>query len=378
MSHKITEKLHLPCLPKKHIYYFKIYKTGSSTFSNILNRIILKHNLTTFQLGHLNLHPKAIVNKQTDARFDVNVNHGKYTVTTISKWMKADTLHIASIRHPFKRAISSVYFRNDIFNHKRTETELEEWLEKIMKTKRKTPMYEKLLEVSVEYDPMNHTHVLETLKAVETQFHYIIVNEFYDESLVLLKHKLCWNTKDILYVTHKNMSRKYEFYGEKQQSSYDKLLSIHKNAFPWDYALYEYFFESHKRSVQLLGTPFQRELKEYKHVNFLTNLFCKDIYEELTKENIDDSIWIRNLTFSSLNFSEPITINSYDCVVMALDTQHMQAIKMALNYPLACTMNIKGVHINKQFCSPSKKGIFLYNNTVFVPEYILNQINRDL
>ena len=356
-----------------------MYKTGSSTFSNILNRIILKHNLTTFQLGHLNLHPEGIVNKQTDARFDVNVNHGEYKVTTISKWMKADTLHITSIRHPFKRAMSSMYFMNEIHNFNMTETELEEDFEKsIRQAENKTPMFKKLLEVNDEYDPMNYSHVLETLKAVEAQFDYIIVNEFYDESLVLLKHKLCWDTKDILYVTHKNMSRKYEVYSKKQQSNYDSLLSIHKRTLPWDYALYEYFLEIHRRSVQLSSITFQREVKEYKVVIFETNLFCKDIYEELSREKIDEKIWSKNLTLSNLNFSEPIIISSYDCVAMALDTQHMEAIKEALNYPLACAMKIKGITIKKEFCSPSSRGIFLYNHTVFVPEYILKEISRDL
>ena len=35
---------------------------------------------------------------------------------------------------------------------------------------------------------------------METQYHLILIAEYFDESLAVLKHKLCWSYKDIITV----------------------------------------------------------------------------------------------------------------------------------------------------------------------------------
>ena len=50
--------------------------------------------------------------------------------------------------------------------------------------------------------------VKERIEFVEKQFDQLIIAEYFDESLLLAKRKLCWETEDVIYLMLR--SRKYK------------------------------------------------------------------------------------------------------------------------------------------------------------------------
>ena len=64
------------------------------------------------------------------------------------------------------------------------------------------------------------------------------------ESLVLLRRKLCWHTKDLLHIRiHQTNS------GSQAKNLSDNLATFHKQWDSLDYMLYDFFLKRHEREV---------------------------------------------------------------------------------------------------------------------------------
>ena len=102
------------CHPVRHIFYHKVQKTGSSTFSSILTRMILKENLTAYNLRKPLPHPRVAQwmgdNQDDNNRFDMQVAHGVMIQGVLERIMQRDTVYIATLRHPFRQFISRFYY----------------------------------------------------------------------------------------------------------------------------------------------------------------------------------------------------------------------------------------------------------------------------
>ncbi|ELT91457.1 hypothetical protein CAPTEDRAFT_85041, partial [Capitella teleta] len=97
------------------------------------------------------------------------------------------------------------------------------------------------------------------LKKVDNEFSLVLIVEYFHESLVLLRRKLCWNFEDILFF---NMNA-----GEYKHKVRDtELVEIHKKWSNVDYSLYKHFNDTLRQTLTNQGAEFWREVAHLKLV----------------------------------------------------------------------------------------------------------------
>ena len=214
---------------------------------------------------------------------------------------------------------------------------------------------------------LNDSYFRECITNITSLFQVIITDK-YDESLLLLKHKFCWNIKEIIFISHKNASYSNI---SKEPSDYGILYDKHQNISTLDYQLYSHFLEIHQRKVKAAGESFQEELQEYRKVKADAGTFCWAVYTKLTsvkRLTSKDIILVlkHELVFENGKFWDAFTITARDCIIMALCEAHLWHARVALNYPITCNRTISGFRYNHMFCAKENEtDVFSYNNLHF-------------
>ena len=234
---KLTLKTSVPdrggenntCTENSHVYYLKVPKTGSTTFSTIISRKTIERNLTLFRLSAPSIHPGLLfqslrTNNESSTltsehnRYDMHRSHAPFNEDKILRFMHTNTVFVASVRYPFNTFRSKYYFFQTRFHRyfKHPLPEEVDPIETILKKgyyDNETQFYTlpgvfKDLQSSMyKYFQQNHTAAItneeyfqNSLKYLEKRFPIVLINELFDQSMVLFKRALCWTMKDILYV----------------------------------------------------------------------------------------------------------------------------------------------------------------------------------
>ena len=109
--------------------------------------------------------------------------------------------------------------------------------------------------------------VRDAISDVEDEFSLVLVYEYLDESLVLLKRKLCWELDDILYI------KPFSDNIQTQEVNIAKLKKIREWSLA-DFSLYQYFNKSLWNQIAEQGEDFQHEVAYFKMKNKQLNKDC--------------------------------------------------------------------------------------------------------
>ena len=228
---------------------------------------------------------------------------------------------------------------------------------------------------------INVSYARECIEHIGHLFH-IIITDHYDESFLLLKEDLCWNIKDIIFLSHKNASFPSK---NKTPEEYGLLYEMHKNISVLDYELYNYFFSAHRQRVKQGGDEFQKKLSVYQDMKNEATTFCWNIIDELvSKKNhsVIQGILSRVIYVNGRGTFESIEISGYECVLMSLCEADCKSARLALNYPVSCTKQIPGIILkNKIFCPNStlkEVDVFHYSNVYFPLNAMAKLLKCDL
>ncbi|KAL1770703.1 galactose-3-O-sulfotransferase 2 [Sigmodon hispidus] len=204
--------------PVTNIMFLKTHKTASSTMLNIFYRFSESHNLSVAlpkgsayhlgypwffvaryvegvnQDGHLNHH------------FNVMCNHLRFNFPEVQKIMPRDTFYLSIIRNPVSQLESSfIYYKNYVPAFRQVKS-LDQFLEDPWK------YYNVSLSVRNAYAKNNMwfdfgfdnnaraevDYVRKCLLQVERQFHLVLIADYFDESMVLLRRRLRWQLDDVV------------------------------------------------------------------------------------------------------------------------------------------------------------------------------------
>ena len=362
------------CTENTHVYYLKVPKTGSTTFSTILSRKAIRGNLTMLRLISPSVHPALLfesLNRSSKSRrftnehhrYEIQGAHAPFNEKKILKLMHTDTVFVASIRYPFDNFRSRYYFfqktSRRYFKHPLPkELDPIEFILKKGYYDRENQFYTlpgvlKDLQSSMyKYFQQNHTAAItseeyfqESLKYLEKRFPIVLINEYYDQSLVLFKRFLCWTMKDILYISHKNAS----YSKAKKPEVYGKLFQMHKNISVIDYRLYSYFLEIHKRNLAAAGPSIIEEIEVFQLMNTRMNLFCNQFYK-LSVSSVGRKLLKQQIVFEKTAFSDCFNITAEDCLLMFLPESKLTKVVTAMNYPYCCEHICPQVNIFHSYC----------------------------
>ncbi|PIK62830.1 putative galactosylceramide sulfotransferase isoform X2 [Apostichopus japonicus] len=111
--------------------------------------------------------------------------------------------------------------------------------------------------------------IAERIKLLDEQFDLVLLQDYFDESLILLRREMFWSFEDIVYKSMKVRNRKKEL---PRQHHIDVITK-------WNYVdvmLYKYFKEVLQNKIKEYGPSFGKDLRHFRRVKTeVLNLYQK-------------------------------------------------------------------------------------------------------
>ncbi|KAM6970666.1 galactose-3-O-sulfotransferase 2 [Aplochiton taeniatus] len=208
------------CRPKNHIVFLKTHKTASSTILNILYRYGDSRNLT-FALP-LNMHSQLFypyffashfvegVRTRAVRDFDIMCNHMRFKKPEVRKVMPQDTFYFSILRNPVAM-MESIFIYYKSIPAFRKASSLDDFLDNGWRTYNTSLTNNHYASNILAFDfGFDNSHTTRgdagnqearaeaAIRAIESDFQLILISEYFDESMVLLKHALCWSLDDVV------------------------------------------------------------------------------------------------------------------------------------------------------------------------------------
>lgn len=206
--------------PITNVMFLKTHKTASSTVLNMLFRFAEAHNLSvalpassSFHLGYPWLFQTRYVEgaqqdgpQQQFRQFNIMCNHLRFNPTEVQKVMPNDTFYFTILRNPvFQLESSFSYYRRAAPAFKAAAS-----LDAFLAAPH--TYYNQSLGLSNAYArnhmwfdlgfdpnaPVEESYVSARLAEVEQRFQLVLIAEHFDESMVLLRHRLRWRLDDVV------------------------------------------------------------------------------------------------------------------------------------------------------------------------------------
>ncbi|XP_055356059.1 galactose-3-O-sulfotransferase 4-like [Paramacrobiotus metropolitanus] len=252
------------CQPTHHIMFVKTHKCGSSSIQNILMRYGNRYNLTfvipwfSNNLGNFaNLErfrsDMALpVPRQSYPHYDIFAHHARYNKDVIPSLMPKNTVYIAIVREPTAMYQSAwTYFSlNQRFGVSLNDFAADPHRFYFNSTDNRSLQFARnpmLSDFGLEKEDFDNMTVLqETIDYIDKRFALVMISDYMDESLVLLRQLLCWEWDDVV-----------EFHLNRQNNHPTKLTKkVTDNILAWnsgDNMLYRHFLMRFREKWAMYG-----------------------------------------------------------------------------------------------------------------------------
>ena len=227
----VTKQTLENCLQKekRNFVYVRTHKTGSDTLSTIFRRfgyvrnlsfVLPLSNYTSWAVGWPNqLYPNVYRPSKT-GEYNIVCEHAVFNISLFETIVPKDSVYITSVREPCSHFVSAFYFFtvNQLTANK-TNT-IETFLQNPDYHNRmninqwdQNGSFPSLVRNNMAFDlgfqvgfpigsedwTYNDTAIDDWLKELDKKMDLVMVTEYLDESLVLLRQLMCWSIKNILY-----------------------------------------------------------------------------------------------------------------------------------------------------------------------------------
>ncbi|XP_033116566.1 galactosylceramide sulfotransferase-like [Anneissia japonica] len=321
------------CTMVDHIVFVKTHKTASTTLASILQRFGFTRNLT-FTLGKrghilssVNLFQRSMIPAlpQKSKLFDKPLN-GYHLLTNHVRYNRPEmdavvrnAKYITIIREPAAHFESTFgYFemakRLKLTNH---SNPIEVFMKNPSKfLAKKFYMWQRakngqLYDLGLEHQVHNDLyHVQYKIRQLDSEFDLVLLSEYFDESLILLKKLMCWSFDDILYVSNgiRSSSHRYDLN--------DQLRARIRKWNSADVMMYNHFNKTLWRKIKEYGDGFKSDLAEFRFRERAAMQKCideqrlnrSDRREEkfVLKRNVTGSIFCENILRGDIQYTKLI------------------------------------------------------------------------
>ncbi|XP_043953833.1 galactose-3-O-sulfotransferase 4 [Gambusia affinis] len=202
------------CQPHTHIMFLKTHKTASSTVLNMLYRFGDEHSLRFalplgYQLGYplpFNAHRVKGYRGPRAIEFHIMGNHMRFNKPEVEKVMPADTFYFSIIRDPVALAESSFAYYKEVAPAFRKAKGLGEFADdpkKFYDPRLRNNHYARNL-LWFDFGLDNNANFSLALARlgedmIRRTFKLILVSEYFDQSMILLRHALCWPLDAVVF-----------------------------------------------------------------------------------------------------------------------------------------------------------------------------------
>ncbi|XP_070547268.1 galactosylceramide sulfotransferase-like [Ptychodera flava] len=268
----------ISCTEITQIVYIKTHKTASSTTNSVIQRFGYNRRLA-FALpkeGHLFKEKKLFTHEllqyerppsNQSTHFNIIASHLRYNRPELDKVVPNAT-YITILRSPVQRFESAFGYYDfaSKFGLNETENALEEFMknpDKYAKTVgvvRRGRLRNGML-FNLGFDHRfndNDSAINEMIDKLDKELDLVLIADYFEESLVLLKNVLCWKFDDILYISKGIRSNNSHYVISKSVA--ERILKWNKA----DVKLYEHFNRTFWKKINSYGADFYRDLREYR------------------------------------------------------------------------------------------------------------------
>ncbi|XP_078523477.1 galactose-3-O-sulfotransferase 2 isoform X1 [Lissotriton helveticus] len=290
------------CHAATNVMFLKTHKTASSTVMNIMYRFTEKHNLSIalpvdkLSIFHYPQMFKAkfvegFLTKKPGQHYNVMCNHLKFNLHEVQKVMPNNTVYLSILRNPISLLESSYSYFRFLPSFNKTKT-LNEFLASPGSFYNPTEPYHMLVKNTMWYDfgydsnaEDTYPYVQSVLREIEQRFQLVLIAEYFDESMVLLKNTLCWEMEDVVSFKLNSRSK------NSIQHLTDKSKEGAKEWCSLDWKLYQHFNRTFwKRIYETIGPEkMQEELKQLRFKQKELTDICLQEGEAIGKTQIKDS-----------------------------------------------------------------------------------------
>ncbi|KFO23646.1 Galactosylceramide sulfotransferase [Fukomys damarensis] len=289
------------CRPRRDIVFMKTHKTASSTLLNILFRFGQKHGLKfAFPSGRNDFDYPAyfarslVQDYRPGACFNIICNHMRFRYQEVRGLVPPGAAFITVLRDPARLFESSFHYFGSVVPLTWKLSSRDKLAEFLQDPDRyydpngyNAHYLRNLLFFDLGYDssldpgsPRVEQHILE----VESRFHLVLLQEYFDESLVLLKDLLCWELEDVLYFK----------LNARRDSPVPRLSGeLYRRATAWnmlDTRLYRHFNASFWHRVEAFGRErMAHEVAALRRANERMRRICIDGGQAVDAAAIQDS-----------------------------------------------------------------------------------------
>lgn len=278
-----------PCTPLSNVVFIKTHKTGSTTIQSILYRYGLSRNLSLvfrrqnernghIPYGHITeSSPRELflpVLGKVDCSFkgyNISAIHVVHNRPVMETYMNPGSKYITILRNPASQLMSAfLFFHLDrkVKGNSSTEVKLINFMDGT--TWKKSPYGRNGQSHYLGLDQSDfddHFKINKMIQTLSKELDLVLISDYFEESLVLLKQELCWSFEDVVFTVQNNRSR------PKPQLS-PTLLTKMRSFNNADFLLYEHFNRTLWERIEKQGPKFWRDLREFKRVQNETMHKC--------------------------------------------------------------------------------------------------------
>ena len=229
--------------------------------------------------------------KRSENTYDMLVNHARYNRKEMDTVVPNATF-ISIIRNPVNQFESEYgYYEYE----KQMKVSLSAFLNNPQKyySKRGFLWYSmrngQLFDFGLDHNYEDHsTYIQRMIERLSKEIDLMMINEYYDESLILLKQLMCWDFEDIMYIPKGIRSKSHRLKITEDLS--DKI----RNWNSADVMLYDHFNRSFWEKVRAYGPNFESDLATFQTLKQNMTNKCVDPVRRNTKDKREDKLVLRN------------------------------------------------------------------------------------
>jgi galactosylceramide sulfotransferase/galactose-3-O-sulfotransferase 3 len=247
---------------------------------------------------------KTLYRPKKSKDFNILCEHAIYDEVLMKELMPANTVYITSLREPFSQFKSMLNYYN-VFNISRIPPPSENNKQSLLsvfltnietydatyksknasKTRYCIPdgfsMTKNLMAYNLGFSTgfldntqdmsSNDEFIQQWLTALSSKFKFVLLTEWFYESMILLRREMCWTLTDILFRATNSLRYNYKTDVD------DHLVQLYKVWSRVDYVLYSHFNESFHKNLARQDIGFWKEVDNYRTVNRMVNNHCTSI-----------------------------------------------------------------------------------------------------
>ncbi|XP_052064237.1 galactose-3-O-sulfotransferase 2-like [Mytilus californianus] len=307
VSTNVSPEVKLTKVHFKRIAFLKVHKAGSTTAQNIFLRYGEYRNLTfvlpIIREDHLDnvisvqstLNDKNILPPPQNRTYDILCCHVLYSSEAFHKYMPTDTAYIGIVREPFDQFLSTLnYFRAPhIFERIKAHNKVLKYLQDPTQYKHGLPYRWSMTNnrMAIEFGfPSNlfrqylEEESMNYLTKLDKEFQFVIIMEYFTESVVMMRRILGWTTKDVLYLRKDSARWSYSFADNTHRHLYERFAKL-------DYDLYNFFYRRLWSQIQKEGLDFNLELLYFDRLRKEVEDYCTYTVDKSSGYIVAASMW---------------------------------------------------------------------------------------